>query len=201
MPGRVHIDQLRTSDLPAVSSPERKPGRSDYGQAWIQTQTQGVGGAGLMTRSIFVPGNPVAQPRARFKCVSVNRKTIPVAWPDPAHDIHRWKQAIQAAWRDHELERFDGPVWVRLYFRFERPKLHHVTTDRQRPVKPKYRDAEHVSKPDVDNLAKGVLDALNGYAFKDDCQVTRLDISKDWATSCLPGVIIHIEELTEGQDI
>jgi len=154
-----------------------------------------------MTRSIFVPGNPVAQPRARFKCVSVNRKTIPIAWPDPAHDIHRWKQAIQAAWLDDVCDRFDGAVLVRLWFRFERPKIHHVSGDRDRPVKPSYRDARHVSKPDVDNLAKGVLDALNGLAFKDDSQVGQLDIRKSWATACVPGVVIHIEELTEGQDI
>lgn len=33
-------------------------------------------------------------------------------------------------------------------------------------------------KPDVDNIAKSVLDALNRLAFKDDKQVTRLSVEK-----------------------
>lgn len=33
-------------------------------------------------------------------------------------------------------------------------------------------------KPDVDNVAKAVLDALNGLAFDDDKQVVRLEVSK-----------------------
>ena len=33
-------------------------------------------------------------------------------------------------------------------------------------------------KPDVDNIAKAVLDALNGVAFEDDSQVVRLRCSK-----------------------
>lgn len=35
-------------------------------------------------------------------------------------------------------------------------------------------------KPDADNIAKAVLDALNGIAYKDDAQVICLDIVKHW---------------------
>lgn len=37
-----------------------------------------------------------------------------------------------------------------------------------------------MNKPDVDNIAKIVLDALNGVAWKDDKQVTALEIIKLW---------------------
>lgn len=40
-----------------------------------------------------------------------------------------------------------------------------------------------VSKPDVDNICKIVLDALNGTAYKDDAQVIRLSISKKYTES------------------
>ena len=33
---------------------------------------------------------------------------------------------------------------------------------------------------DVDNIAKNILDALNGFAYEDDCQVTTLMITKQY---------------------
>lgn len=36
-------------------------------------------------------------------------------------------------------------------------------------------------KPDVDNLAKGVLDSLNGHLWADDSQIKSLQVSKWWA--------------------
>lgn len=35
-------------------------------------------------------------------------------------------------------------------------------------------------KPDADNLAKAVLDSLNGLAYKDDAQVICLGVIKQW---------------------
>lgn len=35
-------------------------------------------------------------------------------------------------------------------------------------------------KPDADNIAKSVLDALNGIAYRDDAQVICLDVVKHW---------------------
>ena len=38
---------------------------------------------------------------------------------------------------------------------------------------------------DVDNIAKSILDALNGFAYEDDCQVTTLIVTKQYgATPC-----------------
>ena len=38
---------------------------------------------------------------------------------------------------------------------------------------------------DIDNIAKSILDALNGFAYEDDCQVTKLTIAKVYgATPC-----------------
>ena len=34
---------------------------------------------------------------------------------------------------------------------------------------------------DVDNIAKSILDALNGFAYEDDCQVVRLKITKSYS--------------------
>lgn len=33
-------------------------------------------------------------------------------------------------------------------------------------------------KPDIDNIVKIILDAMNGIAFKDDTQITKLNVEK-----------------------
>ncbi|QCE34392.1 RusA family crossover junction endodeoxyribonuclease [Acetobacteraceae bacterium] len=38
-------------------------------------------------------------------------------------------------------------------------------------------------KPDLDNVAKLILDALNGFAYQDDRQVTRLEINRSYGIS------------------
>lgn len=45
---------------------------------------------------------------------------------------------------------------------------------------------------DVDNIAKSILDALNGFAYEDDCQVTTLMVSKRYSAD--PYVVVRINE-------
>lgn len=47
-------------------------------------------------------------------------------------------------------------------------------------------------KPDADNIIKIVLDAMNKFAFKDDTQVTKLEIEKKYSRT--PKIYIKIEE-------
>lgn len=52
-------------------------------------------------------------------------------------------------------------------------------------------------KPDVDNYAKAILDALNGWLWEDDTQVVGLVIAKEWAEPEEDGYII-IEVKNDG---
>lgn len=73
----------------------------------------------------------------------------------------------------------EGPLEVEIHFGFQRPKSHFATAPGMlRPSAPK----EKTSKPDVDNLAKFVLDALNGHAFHDDAQIVSLLVTKQFCT-------------------
>lgn len=45
---------------------------------------------------------------------------------------------------------------------------------------------------DLDNIAKSILDALNGIIYEDDAQVTMLMISKQYGTD--PYVVVSFEE-------
>ena len=47
-------------------------------------------------------------------------------------------------------------------------------------------------KPDIDNITKIILDALNAIAFKDDNQITKLEIEKQYSEE--ERVYIKIEE-------
>lgn len=51
------------------------------------------------------------------------------------------------------------------------------------------------TKPDADNVAKGVLDALNGVVFDDDKQVVGLSISKRYSDR--PRVDVRVYEVSE----
>jgi Holliday junction resolvase RusA-like endonuclease len=50
-----------------------------------------------------------------------------------------------------------------------------------------------VKKPDIDNVVKCILDALNGVAFHDDTQVVRLYAEKHYAED--PRVEVEIREI------
>lgn len=48
-----------------------------------------------------------------------------------------------------------------------------------------------VKRPDADNIAKIICDALNGIAYRDDSQVTELLVTKAYSNQ--PGVVLQIE--------
>lgn len=49
-------------------------------------------------------------------------------------------------------------------------------------------------KPDLDNLAKAILDALNGIAYEDDRQVSDLHVSRRWGeVDCVRVRILHAD--------
>lgn len=48
-------------------------------------------------------------------------------------------------------------------------------------------------KPDIDNIVKAILDALNGVAYRDDTQVTELHVRKQYSEK--PRVEVCIEKL------
>ena len=47
-------------------------------------------------------------------------------------------------------------------------------------------------KPDIDNIVKSILDSMNKFAFKDDNQITKLEVEKKYSIE--DKVYIKIEE-------
>lgn len=78
------------------------------------------------------------------------------------------------------------------------PVALHVTVYLRQPASLAKRDratARPTKRPDIDNFAKTVLDALNGVAFLDDAQVVILLARKEYAQGAPPRWEIAVDAL------
>lgn len=139
-----------------------------------------------MKLSFFVPGNPKPQPRPRAYHTFINGKVTARVFNPETTD--GWKAMIRvyAQNAQHEsLHLRDAEVAVN--FLMPRPKHHFLKSGLR-----SYAPAEHIIKPDLDNLAKAVLDALtdSGRFWDDDGAVHTLTLKKFYNQD--PGVQITI---------
>jgi Holliday junction resolvase RusA-like endonuclease len=123
-----------------------------------------------MSITFSIPGNPVPQPRPKV-CVRNNK---PHGYVEKKHPIHAYRQAVALAARAAGVGQATGPVSIIIDAVFVRPKSHMNKSG----VKPK---APALPRPDVDNLGKAVLDALQD-VMGDDTNVSRLLVEKSWGT-------------------
>ncbi len=70
---------------------------------------------------------------------------------------------------------FSGALAVTVTFRYQRPKSHYLKGSLREDA-PKH----FVQVPDLDNIEKAVLDALNKVAYADDKQIVRKYTEKMW---------------------
>jgi crossover junction endodeoxyribonuclease RusA len=129
----------------------------------------------------------MAKPQGSKKAFVVGGRAI-IA--DVSRDMNVWRQRVateaQRAMEGKDLICRGWPVEVLLDFSMPRTK----ELDR-----PKYKDnpKPHTSRPDIDKLARAVLDALTGICFEDDSQVFHLDVTKDYARPGeAPGVNVEV---------
>lgn len=119
-----------------------------------------------------VYGEPKGQPRARA-CVRGRHAAV----YDPG-TADAWKFAVRAAAGEHVRKirmPLEGPVMVDMDIWITRPKSHMKANGQLRESAPKMP----IGKPDCDNLAKAILDALtNAGVWMDDKQVTHLQVRK-----------------------
>lgn len=122
----------------------------------------------------IIPGQPVAKGRPRLGRGHVYTPAKTVAYEQVV------ALAAKAAMRGNKM--LTGPLDVRLLFFLNKPKSNKST--------------EPVGKPDFDNLAKAVCDALNGIVWKDDSQIVHATVTKEWAVGrMLPCCIFEAIEL------
>jgi Holliday junction resolvase RusA-like endonuclease len=115
-----------------------------------------------------VAGEPVPQPRPRVS----TRGGFARAYVPSTHPVHAYRAAIAEEAAKAGLEQTGEPVEVIVDAVFARPKSHMT----KKGVKP---TAPQLPRPDVDNVGKAVLDALQD-VMGDDTLVRRLVVEKSY---------------------
>lgn len=106
-----------------------------------------------------------------------------------------WRAAVAACAHDAMSDAPPTPVPVVLEAAFgvKRPKGHYGTGRNAGSLRASAPPFPAVN-PDLDKLARAVLDALTGIAYRDDAQVVELLASKRYGT---PGVAVWLTEVSE----
>lgn len=136
---------------------------------------------------IRIPGEPCAQGRPRF----ARRGKFMSAYDPPKS--RNWKATAQQHMVDAMKRRrpLEGPLSCEIVATFTCPRSHWRKRTPQ-PVR------LHWKTPDIENVAKAVLDAATGVLWLDDAQVARLLVVKlVGAQGAAPGLRFQVEQLPE----
>lgn len=132
--------------------------------------------------SLTIPGEPVAKARPRVTRSGIaytpaktkNYETL----VQELFIINYPKQAL-----------LDGQLEVKLDAYFTIPK----STSQKRKLLMAKGEIRPTKRPDLDNVAKSVLDALNSLAYGDDSQIVSLNVNKYYSDK--PRVEVEITEV------
>jgi len=134
---------------------------------------------------LFVAGVP--QPKGSTKAFVVNGRPIITS---TNKSLKSWEGVVRNALGMASVDLIKGPVTVSLWFTLPQPQ---TRVPRPKSADPRKRNPVPDTKPDLDKLARGTLDALNKVAFEDDARVVDLHVSKVYGDRV--GVQIHVEEI------
>ena len=129
--------------------------------------------------NLAIPGEPVSKARPRI----CKRGTF-----TPEKTVN-YETLIKELFIITKQNKLEGMLSVQIDCYFKIPK----STSKKNTVLMLHEIIRPVKKPDLDNLAKICLDALNGLAYKDDSQVVELTVKKYYSDE--PRVEIRIAEV------
>lgn len=129
-----------------------------------------------------VEGNIVGKQRPR-----VNMYTGNVYTPNRTKDYEEWiKQSFFLKYPKFEI--LENRVSIEIIAYLKIPK----NTSKVKTNEMLENKISPLKKPDIDNIGKIVLDALNKYVIKDDIQVSKINIEKKYSEE--EKLYIKIEE-------
>lgn len=142
---------------------------------------------------IIIPGPPQGKARAR---TFYNPRLGKHQSVTPGKTV-LYENLIKTCYlRAHEGECYENePLEVIIRAYYEIPKSW-SKKNRQAALD---REAFPTKKPDADNIAKVVCDALNGLAYNDDKQIVDLLVMKRYASVGGPRVEVAISSIAEGE--
>lgn len=124
--------------------------------------------------SVILPVEPMPKLRPRFRVVHGR------VFTHTPYETKAFENEVAALYLMREGLKFEAhePLQVKIEFYLQHPKSF---------TKKKIQAIEdglfkHTVKPDLDNLTKALLDALNDIAWHDDAQIVDLQIRKEYTT-------------------
>lgn len=129
---------------------------------------------------IDYPGEPHSQTRHRH----TSRGGFVRTYDPKSKDKEQFVTYVQD---NYGFEKMEGMIQASIVANFSIPKSYSdkKTNTLHNQFRPK--------KPDVDNIAKFYLDALNGIAYNDDSQIICLEVTKKY--SKMPSTSILLQEV------
>lgn len=134
-----------------------------------------------MKLKFIILGEPKAKARPRFG------KGGAVYTPDGTINYENWVK--QCFILEHRQKFLEGQIRATIHAYFTIPK----SATKGERLAMQHNITRPTKRPDTDNIAKIVLDSLNGLAYKDDSAVVDLVVKKFWSEE--PRVEVILEEI------
>ena len=133
-------------------------------------------------------GHPVTQGSKR----AFVRNGRPILVESAGDRLKLWRHVIATSAQQAipDTGPLDGPLQVHLFFRLTKPASH-PKRKRTWPI--------GARSLDVDKAARAALDAMTAVVYRDDAQVVRLVVEKDWADGRGPGVEVVVMPVRDDQ--
>ena len=135
-----------------------------------------------MTYEFEVPGKVIGKGRPRL-----NSYTGVVYTPTKTKDYETLVEQYFLL-KYPRFKALEGRIKVNIIAYFSTPK----TTKKSDINEMLENNISPTKKPDIDNIVKVVLDSMNKFAFKDDNQITKLEVEKKYSLE--DKVYVKIEE-------
>lgn len=127
--------------------------------------------------AVWVPGHPKTQGSHRIVVTPQGGARV----IDAAKGLSAWRRTVATVVASKARRPFEGPVHVAALFYLPAPKRGRTTLP--------------ATRPDLDKLARALLDGLTaGGVIRDDGQVVDLAVGKRWATK-EPGCFVRVQEI------
>lgn len=111
---------------------------------------------------IVIPGEPKAKARPRM-----STRTGRAYTPQETVNYENW---VKLCYQEQGKEYLEGEIVATINAYYGIPK----STSKKKTALMLEDEIRPTKKPDLDNIVKGVLDSLNGIAYKDDSQVVKV---------------------------
>ena len=135
-----------------------------------------------MIIAFCIPGQPVAKGRPRFV-----RRGNHVATYSPEKTVNYESLVKMAAhYAMSDRKPLDTPIEINVFLWMQIP----ASWSKKKRQAAVAGTVHATSRPDSDNIAKGIFDGCNGIVWKDDAQLVTINIQKKYAESPRADVVV-----------